>query len=76
MIVKTDTGGDHIDLGAGGSSGSAGTGTVNQTGGIITNTTTDVWLGEVANALWNFSGGTNYFGNLIGLQREAGAIAP
>jgi fibronectin-binding autotransporter adhesin len=64
-IAKTDTGNDHIDIGAGGSSSGSGTGTINQTGGTITNTTTDFWLGEVANGTWNMSGGTNYLGNLI-----------
>jgi autotransporter-associated beta strand protein len=63
-IIKTDTT-THFDVGAGGSSSGSGTGTINQTGGLITNTTSDFWLGEVANGTWNCSGGTNYLRNLV-----------
>lgn len=66
MIAKlTGNGNSHFDVGAGGDASGSGTGTINQTGGVITNTTTDFWLGEVANATWNMDGGTNYIGNLI-----------
>ncbi len=68
MIVKTDTAGDHLDIGAGGSASGTGPGTINQTGGVITNTTTDVWMGEVANATWNMNGGTNYLANIVMCQ--------
>jgi autotransporter-associated beta strand protein len=65
LIVKNDTGSDHFDIGAGGSTSGTGPGTVNQTGGTITNTTTDVWMGEVSDATWNMNGGTNYLANIV-----------
>ena len=65
MIVKTDTGSDHLDIGAGGSTAGTGPGTINQTGGVITNTTTDVWMGELSSATWNMNGGTNYLANIV-----------
>lgn len=57
-IVKTGDGGNHIDIGAGGQ------GTLNQSGGLITNTTSDFWLGESAGATWNMNGGAAILSSL------------
>lgn len=63
-ISKTDGNNDHFDVGAGGNpTGAAGT--INQTGGTITNTTSDFWLGEIYEATWNMSGGSNELGNVV-----------
>jgi autotransporter-associated beta strand protein len=58
-ITKTDGNGDHIDIGA------SGHGTLTQTGGLITNTTSDFWVGESSNATWNFNGGSALLANVI-----------
>lgn len=58
-VTKIGTAGDHFDLGA------SGQGTINQTGGIITNTTSDFWLGESSIGTWNLSGGSAYLGRLV-----------
>lgn len=60
------SGGGNLDIGnSGGVGGYGGTGVFNQTGGIITNTATEVWLGEAAgeqpdSGTWNMSGGAAY----------------
>lgn len=51
-ITKTGNAANHIVLGAGGA------GTVNQTGGAITNLTSDTWIGENSVGTWNLNGGT------------------
>jgi len=63
-------GGGNIDIGtSGGIGGVAGTGTLNQTGGAITNTASEVWLGEGSSGeptsgTWNMSGGTAVVGEV------------
>ncbi len=64
------SGGGNFDIGnSGGVGGFSGTGILNQTGGTITNTATQTWLGEAAGAqpdsgTWNMSGGTAVLGEL------------
>lgn len=63
-------GGGNLDIGtSAGIGGYAGTGILNQTGGAITNTASQTWLGEgvtgePANGTWNMSGGTAQLGQL------------
>ncbi len=64
-------GGGNIDIGtSAGISGFAGSGTLNQTGGTITNTASQTWLGEGASGepttgTWNMTGGTALLGELL-----------
>ncbi len=51
----------HFDVGAG------GPGVVNQNGGVITESTSDFWLGESANGTWNLNSG-------FGLPAEPGHV--
>ncbi len=52
----TKTGGGNVTI----STGTGGTGTINQSGGVFTNTTSQTWLGESwngnGNGTWNLSG--------------------
>ena len=63
-------GGGNFDIGnSGGVGGYSGTGVFNQTGGALTNTATDMWLGEAAgeqpdSGIWNMSGGTAVLGEV------------
>jgi len=65
-VTKIGNGGNHFDVGG------SGPGTINQTGGFITNTTSDFWLGENSTATWNISGGAAYLG-LININVNASA---
>jgi fibronectin-binding autotransporter adhesin len=60
----TKTGGGNIVIGTGG--GVGGLGIINQNGGAITNTTSQVWLGEngVATGIWNLNNGVAVLGVL------------
>jgi autotransporter-associated beta strand protein/T5SS/PEP-CTERM-associated repeat protein len=62
-LTRTGSG-SHFDVAAGGDNG-AGSGVINQTGGSITDISSDFWLGEVNTATWNMSGGTNTLLNLV-----------
>ena len=63
-------GGGNIDIGtSAGIGGVTGYGVLNQTGGVITNTASQTWLGEgttgePATGIWNISGGSAYLGEL------------
>lgn len=69
-VLIDNGGGGNMDIGtSGGFGGVAGTGTLNQTGGAITNTASEVWLGEgasgePASGTWNMSGGTANVGEV------------
>jgi autotransporter-associated beta strand protein len=62
--------GGNLDIGtSGGHGGAVGTGVLNQTGGTITNTASETWLGEGAagqpvSGTWNMSGGMAQLGEL------------
>jgi fibronectin-binding autotransporter adhesin len=60
-FTKLGNSGNHFNIGDGGPGGS---GTINQTGGAITNTISDTYLGDARDGVWNMSGGT---ANLLGL---------
>ncbi|HET7624036.1 MAG TPA: autotransporter-associated beta strand repeat-containing protein, partial [Verrucomicrobiae bacterium] len=51
VITKTGDNSTHFTIGSG------GTGTLTQTGGAITNTVSDFWLGQSADGIWNLNGG-------------------
>lgn len=51
-VTKTANNSSHIVLGAG------GPGTINQTGGTVTNITSDTWIGENSAGTWNLNGGS------------------
>jgi autotransporter-associated beta strand protein len=57
--INRDGGGSHFDIGA------SGLGVVNQTGGTITESSSDVWLGENSAGTWNLESGSAFLGNLI-----------
>ena len=62
----TKTGGGNVTI----STGTNGTGTINQSGGVFTNTTSATWIGESWNGdgagTWNLSGtGQAILGNLV-----------
>lgn len=69
-VLIDNGGGGNMDIGtSGGFGGATGTGTLNQTGGFITNTASEVWLGEGASGepvtgTWNMSGGTAVVGEV------------
>ncbi|HEX7652955.1 MAG TPA: autotransporter-associated beta strand repeat-containing protein, partial [Verrucomicrobiae bacterium] len=65
-ITKGGGNGTHLDIGA------SGTGTINQSNGVITSLVSDTWLGETGNGTWNQFGGTNYLG-LVSLCRSGSA---
>src|ERR1041385_2316509 len=54
----TKLGAGNIVVGAGGGS----VGVVNQFGGAMTNTTSQLWVGEDGTGTWNLNGGSDYFG--------------
>jgi autotransporter-associated beta strand protein len=62
--------GGNLDIGtSAGVGGAVGTGVLNQTGGTITNTASQTWLGEgtagqPASGTWNMSGGTAQLGEV------------
>ena len=70
----TKTGGGVVSI----SSGTGGTGTINQSGGVFTNTTSATFLGESwngdGNGTWNLTGGdavaTKFFGMMKRSQEE------
>lgn len=49
----------HFDIGA------SAKGVVNQNGGVIRESTSDVWLGESGSGTWNVNGGSAYVQNLV-----------
>lgn len=59
----TKVGNGHFDISAGGN-GSGSTGELNQYGGVITNTTSDFWVGDVGSGTWNMNGGAAYLGQI------------
>ena len=69
-VLYETGGGGNLDIGtSGGVNGVAGTGTLNQTGGTLTNTASQTWLGEgssgePASGNWNISAGTAQLGEL------------
>jgi len=71
-------GGGNLDIGtSAGINGLTGTGILNQTGGSVTNTASQTWLGEgssgePAAGTWNMSGGTALLGQLDVGQGGAG----
>jgi autotransporter-associated beta strand protein len=60
-FTKLGNSGNHLNIGDGGPGAS---GTINQTGGALTNTISDTYLGDARDGVWNMSGGT---ANLLGL---------
>lgn len=62
-VTKVGNGGNHFDIAAGGN-GNGGSGVLNQYGGVLTNTTSDFWLGEVGPGTWNMNGGAAYLGSI------------
>ena len=40
-------------------------GTINQTGGFITNTTSQTWIGETGIGTWNMNSGTAILGQVL-----------
>jgi autotransporter-associated beta strand protein len=58
-ITKSGDSTTHLDIGA------SATGILTQTGGAITSTIADTWLGESGNGTWNMNGGSTALGNVI-----------
>ncbi|HEY1786549.1 MAG TPA: glycoside hydrolase family 2 TIM barrel-domain containing protein, partial [Verrucomicrobiae bacterium] len=58
-ITKSGDNTTHLDIGA------SATGILTQTGGAITNTIADTWLGESGSGTWNMNGGSTALGNVI-----------
>jgi autotransporter-associated beta strand protein len=73
-ITKTSVNGGNLDIGAGGAQ-NGGAGTLTQTGGYITNTAEQTWLGEYGNATWNLNGGTNILGHIYMCINNLGLTA-
>jgi autotransporter-associated beta strand protein len=65
----TKTGGGNIVIGAGGGS----VGTLTQTGGTLTNATSQVWVGENGTGTWDLNGGSAYLG-VIHIAQTASSI--
>jgi autotransporter-associated beta strand protein len=58
--VLNKTGSGNITIGA--NINGAGSGTVNQYSGTVTNTTSQTWIGETGSGQWNMEGGAAYLG--------------
>ena len=61
-ITKTTLNGGNFTIGG---DGGPVVGTINQTGGVITNTATATWIGETGVGTWNLNGGEAVLGNVV-----------
>src|SRR5439155_10410266 len=65
----TKTGGGNIVIGAGGGS----VGILTQTGGTITNTTSESWIAEDGTGTWNLNAGSAYLG-MVHIAQTASSV--
>jgi len=68
VISKTGINGGNLQIG----SGSAGNGSINQNGGVLTNTVTQTWIGDDGTGTWNMNGGQAILGTVLLAHSSSG----